>query len=73
MGQDRQRTALRDILASAKGFTDTSDQDRYDDCEMAISRVVREIRSVANTWKVRTRRILGLRSWLIMLIVANSP
>jgi centromere/kinetochore protein ZW10 len=56
--QDRQRTALGDILASAKGFTDTSDQDRYDDCEMAISRVVREIRSVANAWKVRMMRIL---------------
>ncbi|KAG2128568.1 hypothetical protein DEU56DRAFT_741952 [Suillus clintonianus] len=50
-GIGRQRTALCDILASAKGFTDTSDQDRYDDCEMAISRVVREIRSVANAWK----------------------
>ncbi|KAG0709388.1 hypothetical protein DFH29DRAFT_888144 [Suillus ampliporus] len=50
-GIDRQRTALCGILASAKGFTDTSDQDRYDDCEMAISRVVREIRSVANAWK----------------------
>ncbi|OAX37946.1 hypothetical protein K503DRAFT_770981 [Rhizopogon vinicolor AM-OR11-026] len=50
-GLDRQRTALCDILESAKGFTDTSDQDQYDDCEMAISRVVREIRSVANIWK----------------------
>ncbi|KAG2363253.1 hypothetical protein BDR07DRAFT_1404704 [Suillus spraguei] len=50
-GIDRQRTALGEILASAKGFTDTSDQDRYDDCEMAISHVVREIRSAANTWK----------------------
>ncbi|KAG1881120.1 hypothetical protein F4604DRAFT_1746558 [Suillus subluteus] len=50
-GIDRQRIALRDILASAKGFTDTSDQDRYDDCEMAISRVVREVRSAANAWK----------------------
>jgi centromere/kinetochore protein ZW10 len=56
--QDRQRLALGDILASAKGFTDTSDQDRYDDCEMAISRVVREIRSAANAWKVRMMRIL---------------
>ncbi|KAG1807901.1 hypothetical protein EV424DRAFT_1426650 [Suillus variegatus] len=50
-GIDRQRTTLGDILASAKGFTDTSDQDRYDDCEMAISRIVREIRSAANAWK----------------------
>ncbi|KAG2157729.1 uncharacterized protein EDB93DRAFT_1124346 [Suillus bovinus] len=50
-GIDRQRIALGDILASAKGFTDTSDQDRYDDCEMAISRVVREIRNAANAWK----------------------
>ncbi|KAG2042649.1 hypothetical protein BDR03DRAFT_569603 [Suillus americanus] len=50
-GIDRQRTALCDILASAKGFTDTSDQDRYDDCEMTISRVVREVRSAANAWK----------------------
>ncbi|KAG1808730.1 uncharacterized protein BJ212DRAFT_1449010 [Suillus subaureus] len=50
-GIDRQRTALRDILAGAKGFTDTSDQDRYDDCEMAISSVVREVRSAANAWK----------------------
>ncbi|KAG2146722.1 hypothetical protein DEU56DRAFT_786069 [Suillus clintonianus] len=50
-GIGRQRTVLCDILASAKGFTDTSDQDRYDDCELAISRVVREIRSAANAWK----------------------
>ncbi|KAG1740057.1 hypothetical protein EDB19DRAFT_1710033 [Suillus lakei] len=50
-GIDKQRTAMCNILASAKGFTDTSDQDRYDDCEMAISRVVREIRSAANAWK----------------------
>ncbi|KAF9240649.1 hypothetical protein BU15DRAFT_73879 [Melanogaster broomeanus] len=32
-------------------FTDTSDQERYDECEMAITKVLRDVRSVAHTWK----------------------
>ncbi|KAH7915288.1 hypothetical protein BJ138DRAFT_1055180 [Hygrophoropsis aurantiaca] len=41
----------RGVLAAAEGFIDTSDQDRYDSCEMAMTRVLREIRSTAQGWK----------------------
>lgn len=46
--------ALEDVLADADGFTDTSDQERYDECEMVITRILRDVRSVAHAWKVST-------------------
>ncbi|KAF8845113.1 hypothetical protein BDN67DRAFT_920456 [Paxillus ammoniavirescens] len=51
VGIEKQVSALGDILAGADGFTDTSDQERYDECEMAITRALRDVRSVAHTWK----------------------
>ena len=45
---------LEDVLADADGFAGTSDQERYDECEMVITRVLRDVRSIAHAWKVRT-------------------
>ncbi|KAF8448945.1 hypothetical protein L210DRAFT_3388459 [Boletus edulis BED1] len=50
-GIDEQMTALEDVLADADGFVDTSDQERYDECEMVITRVLRDVRSTAHAWK----------------------
>ncbi|KAG6381687.1 hypothetical protein JVT61DRAFT_288 [Boletus reticuloceps] len=50
-GIDEQMAALEDVLADADGFVDTSDQERYDECEMVITRVLRDVRSTAHTWK----------------------
>ncbi|KAH7921288.1 hypothetical protein BV22DRAFT_1072517, partial [Leucogyrophana mollusca] len=50
-GIEQVRQTSCDILTSAEGFIDTSNQDRYDDCEAAITRVLREIRSTAHAWK----------------------
>lgn len=44
--------ALEDVLADGDGFTDTSHQERYDECEMVITRVLRDVRNIAHAWKV---------------------
>ncbi|KAF9224001.1 hypothetical protein BS17DRAFT_795581 [Gyrodon lividus] len=51
VGIEKQVSALGDLLAGANGFTDTSDQERYDECETAITQVLRDVRSVAHAWK----------------------
>ncbi|KAJ6619858.1 hypothetical protein B0H10DRAFT_1792597 [Mycena sp. CBHHK59/15] len=46
------RQSANDVIAQgAEGFTFTGDQDRYDECESAISRVVQEIKRLAQRWK----------------------
>ncbi|KAI9456935.1 hypothetical protein HD554DRAFT_2177861 [Boletus coccyginus] len=50
-GIDKQVTALEDVLANADGFAETSDQERYDECEMVITRVLRDVRATAHIWK----------------------
>ncbi|CAK5267741.1 unnamed protein product [Mycena citricolor] len=46
------RQSTLDILSTgADGFTSTSDQDRYDECETAINQVVRDIKTVSQRWK----------------------
>ncbi|KAJ7759219.1 hypothetical protein B0H16DRAFT_1885130 [Mycena metata] len=39
------------IVQGAEGFTFTGDQDRYDECEAALSRVVQEIKRLSQRWK----------------------
>ncbi|KAG9313057.1 hypothetical protein JVU11DRAFT_6497 [Chiua virens] len=46
-GVDKQIVTLEEVLADAHGFTDTSDQERYDECEMVITRVLRDVRTIA--------------------------
>ncbi|KAF8892247.1 hypothetical protein BD779DRAFT_1670573 [Infundibulicybe gibba] len=49
---DRQRQSVEAILEDgSKGFLDTAEQDRYDECEAAVSQVLKEIRQVGHTWK----------------------
>ncbi|KAJ7813634.1 hypothetical protein B0H13DRAFT_1925320 [Mycena leptocephala] len=49
---EQHRQSANDIIAQgAEGFTFTGDQDRYDECETAVSRVVREIKHLAKRWK----------------------
>ncbi|KAF7370529.1 Dsl1-C domain-containing protein [Mycena sanguinolenta] len=46
------RQTSNDIISQgAQGFTSTADQDRYDECETAVSRVVQEIKRLAQQWK----------------------
>jgi centromere/kinetochore protein ZW10 len=41
------------LVDGAKGFRFTSKQDRYDECEMAINKVLQEIKRLAQQLKVR--------------------
>ncbi|KAJ7224168.1 hypothetical protein GGX14DRAFT_648787 [Mycena pura] len=49
---ERHRNSIEDtILQGAEGFTFLVDQERYDQCETALSRVVQEIKKLAQQWK----------------------
>lgn len=48
---DKQVAALCSTLASVNGFTGTSDQDRYDECETAVTTVLQNIKRLARAWK----------------------
>jgi centromere/kinetochore protein ZW10 len=37
----------------ARGFVDTGDQDRYDECEAAVNEVLKNIKRLAPRFKVR--------------------
>ncbi|KAF9045658.1 hypothetical protein BDZ89DRAFT_1099474 [Hymenopellis radicata] len=48
----RQRESLDKIIVDgAAGFTFTGDQDRYDECEAALSRALQDIRQAAARWR----------------------
>ncbi|KAJ7066520.1 hypothetical protein C8F01DRAFT_1123579 [Mycena amicta] len=49
---DQHRTSVDETIAKgAEGFTFLADEDRYDECEAAIGRVVQEIKRLASRWK----------------------
>ncbi|KAJ7782061.1 hypothetical protein DFH07DRAFT_792440 [Mycena maculata] len=49
---EQHRQSANDIIArGAEGFRFTADQDRYDECESAVSQVVREIKRLAQQWR----------------------
>ncbi|KAI6113039.1 hypothetical protein F5141DRAFT_1111163 [Pisolithus sp. B1] len=48
---DKQVMTLCNTLASAGGFTGTSDQDRYDECETTVTAVLQNIKRLARAWK----------------------
>ncbi|KAK7061029.1 ribosome biogenesis protein ytm1 [Paramarasmius palmivorus] len=49
---DKHRLSIDTIISEgASGFTDTGEQDRYDDCEAALNRVLKEIRMISQRWK----------------------
>lgn len=50
--QETQRRAVDTVLTTgAQGFTFTGDQDRYDECEAAMSEVLSDIRRLAARWQ----------------------
>ncbi|KAJ7255514.1 hypothetical protein B0H12DRAFT_1113859 [Mycena haematopus] len=49
---EQYRQLTNDIISrEAQGFTSTADHDRYDECETAVSRAVKEIKRLAQQWK----------------------
>jgi centromere/kinetochore protein ZW10 len=52
-----QENSVEDVLSKADGFVNCGDQECYDRCEEAISKAVRQIRSVAHSWKVCSLRL----------------
>ena len=44
---------IDEMLDNAKGFIDTTHQERYDECEGAVNDVLQRIRRVAPQWKVK--------------------
>ncbi|KIK61807.1 hypothetical protein GYMLUDRAFT_42852 [Collybiopsis luxurians FD-317 M1] len=49
---EKQRLLVDTILTQGtEGFTFTGDQDRYDECESSMNRVLQEIRRVSQKWK----------------------
>lgn len=63
---------IDDVLAAAGGFSDTGEQDRYDKCESAMTRVLHEIRLLARQWKVCMRAFLSI-AFLPMSIQGLLP
>lgn len=52
--QEEQCTEIDMLLvAGAQGFTYTGDQDRYDECEMAVNEALKAIKRVAHRLRVR--------------------
>ena len=40
------------LTDGARGFVDTGDQDRYDECETAVNQVLKDIKRLAPRFKV---------------------
>ncbi|KAI0738508.1 hypothetical protein C8Q80DRAFT_1205833 [Daedaleopsis nitida] len=47
----KEERLIDELLDNARGFIDTTQQDRYDECESAVNDVLQRIRRVAPQWK----------------------
>ncbi|KAH9893391.1 hypothetical protein C8Q73DRAFT_746134 [Cubamyces lactineus] len=47
----REERTIEELLDAARGFVDTTHQERYDECESAVNEVLQRIRRVAPQWK----------------------
>ncbi|KAI8996428.1 hypothetical protein BD414DRAFT_455134 [Trametes punicea] len=47
----REERSIEELLDDAKGFIDTTRQERYDECESVVNEVLQRIRRVAPQWK----------------------
>ncbi|KAI0333860.1 hypothetical protein GY45DRAFT_188370 [Cubamyces sp. BRFM 1775] len=47
----REERLIEELLDGARGFIDTTHQERYDECESAVNDVLQRIRRVAPQWK----------------------
>jgi len=50
--QDKQVTSSHEMLSVARGFVDTAIPERFDDCEAALSDILRKTVSFGHQWKV---------------------
>ncbi|KAI0042195.1 hypothetical protein FA95DRAFT_1500426 [Auriscalpium vulgare] len=48
---ERQQVAVADALGATEGFVDTADQERFDECEAAVMKVLGQIRTIGRQWK----------------------
>ncbi|EIW79411.1 hypothetical protein CONPUDRAFT_59149 [Coniophora puteana RWD-64-598 SS2] len=48
---EAEQDAVREVLGEAEGFTESGDQERYDDYETTIAQVQQMIRRLPNKWK----------------------
>ncbi|TFY64920.1 hypothetical protein EVJ58_g2304 [Rhodofomes roseus] len=48
---DRQCQVIHELLDKAAGFVETTDQDRFDECENAVNQVLQRIRRLSQEWK----------------------
>lgn len=55
--KDRQCQSAFELLDLAGGFVDTTNQDRFDECENAVNQVLRRTRHSAQQWKVSQWRL----------------
>ncbi|KAI0061027.1 hypothetical protein BV25DRAFT_1782681, partial [Artomyces pyxidatus] len=49
---EQQQASIVSLLAQAEGFTNTADEQRSEDCEYVMTRVLGQVRSLAKQWKV---------------------
>ncbi|KAH9846124.1 hypothetical protein C2E23DRAFT_605268 [Lenzites betulinus] len=47
----REERQIEELLDTARGFIDTTHQDRYDECENAVNGVLQRVRRVSPQWK----------------------
>ncbi|KAI0794459.1 hypothetical protein C8Q74DRAFT_1195156 [Fomes fomentarius] len=47
----REERLIEELLYNARGFIDTTQQERYDECESAVNDVLQRVRRVAPQWK----------------------
>jgi hypothetical protein len=52
VSQEAQQDLVVASLKKAEGFTGTSEQEHYDECEEAVMGVLSQVRKVARQWKV---------------------
>ncbi|KZT07285.1 uncharacterized protein LAESUDRAFT_651560 [Laetiporus sulphureus 93-53] len=48
---DRQCQGMNEILDEAGNFVETTDQERFDECENAVTRALQRVRQLAQQWK----------------------
>lgn len=48
---DRQCQFIHELLDKAAGFVETTNQDRFDECENAVNQILQRIRRLAQEWK----------------------
>lgn len=64
--QASEERSIEELLDNARGFIDTTQQERYDECESAVNDVLQRIRRVAPQWKVSVAGICTISDVLTL-------